>query len=286
MQLANLAPTINSAATAIITAIGNGGKVMFCGNGGSAADSQHLAAELMGRFLRDRAPLAAMALTTDTSAITAIGNDYGYEQIFARQLAGVGKAGDVLVAISPAATAANVLLAAEKARDMGIVIIALCGDKGGELAKMSDILINVPATRTDLIQEMHIAVGHILCGIVEEASITASDGRHSTSDNFSRRTRHAAWRINSTDAETLVTGGRRPFIDYWLDKLAAVGIADIILACGHLRNILLNDTTAKNGKAHRYGACRRTNPPAPAVCWFCKAGFWLKNFFYSTAILL
>jgi D-sedoheptulose 7-phosphate isomerase len=146
-----------------------GGKVLFCGNGGSAADAQHLAAELMGRFLRDRAPLAAVALTVDTSALTAIGNDYAFDEVFARQLRGLGRPGDALVAISTSGNSANVLKALAVAREAGIVTVGLTGASGGRMAGLCDLCIRVPATRTDRIQEMHIAVGHLICGLVEDA---------------------------------------------------------------------------------------------------------------------
>ena len=166
--LAKLAPLIAQVGDTLSSCLQRGGKVIFCGNGGSAADSQHLAAELMGRFLRERQPLAAMALTTDTSALTAIGNDYGYDFIFSRQLRGIGRSGDALVAISTSGNSRNVIDAAKTARDMDIAVIALTGENGGKLAPNADFLLNAPAQRTDLIQEMHIAIGHILCGIVEE----------------------------------------------------------------------------------------------------------------------
>ena len=166
-RLATLAERIEGAALMLGDRLEQGSKVMFCGNGGSAADSQHLATELMGRFMLERAPMAALALTTDTSALTAIGNDYGYENVFVRQLKGIGRAGDVLVGLSTSGESVNVIRAAQAARNDGIHVVALTGEKGGALAAASDIVINVPATRTDHIQEMHILVGHILCELVE-----------------------------------------------------------------------------------------------------------------------
>jgi D-sedoheptulose 7-phosphate isomerase len=145
----------------------DGGKVMFCGNGGSAADSQHLAAELMGRFLIDRAPLAAVALTVDTSALTAIGNDYSYDEIFARQLRGIGRAGDVLIGLSTSGNSRNVLRALDVAKEMGVSTIGLTGQSGGQMRQMCDVCIPVPSAQTNHIQEMHIAVGHAICGVVE-----------------------------------------------------------------------------------------------------------------------
>jgi D-sedoheptulose 7-phosphate isomerase len=160
---------IERAAQSMIASIAAGNKIMFCGNGGSAADSQHLAAELMGRYLRDRAPLPALALTVDTSALTAIGNDYGYVEVFARQLRGVGRRGDVLVGLSTSGNSANVIAAIEAAHLMGIVTVGMTGTNSGRMNDLCDTLIRVPATRTNRIQEMHIAVGHMLCGLVEDA---------------------------------------------------------------------------------------------------------------------
>jgi len=163
------APAIAAAGRVLVEAIRSGGKVMFCGNGGSAADAQHLAAELSGRFLKDRAPLAGLALTVDTSALTAIGNDFGFSEVFARQLRGIGRKGDALVAISTSGNSPNVIEAAKAARDMGIKVVGFTGSGGGKLVALADVCVRVPAERTDHIQEMHIAVGHLLCGIVEQA---------------------------------------------------------------------------------------------------------------------
>ena len=153
----------------LIAALKGGHKVMFCGNGGSAADSQHLAAELMGRYLRDRNPLPALSLTVDTSAITAIANDYGYGEVFARQVRGLGRKGDVLVGLSTSGNSENVVRAMTAAREMGIDTIALTGEGGGKLATAADLCIQVPSAKTNEIQEMHIAIGHLVCGLVEEA---------------------------------------------------------------------------------------------------------------------
>ena len=143
-------------------------KFMFCGNGGSAADSQHLAAEMVGRFILERTPFPAMALSTNSSAITAIGNDYGYDLVFHRQIEAFGKKGDVLIALSTSGNSKNVYLAAERAREMGIKVIGLTGSKGGTLADLCDVAIKVPSDETCHIQEMHIAIGHYLCMKVEE----------------------------------------------------------------------------------------------------------------------
>ena len=158
---------IEAAAEAVIDAISGGNTVFFCGNGGSAADAQHLAAEMMGRFLRDRNPLPAVALTVDTSVLTAIANDYSYEDVFSRQLRGLGKPGDVLVGISTSGNSANVLQCMSVAETMSITTIGLTGRKGNSLATKSDVCICVPSDQTNHIQEMHIMVGHFLCGAAE-----------------------------------------------------------------------------------------------------------------------
>jgi D-sedoheptulose 7-phosphate isomerase len=165
---ANVAPVV-AAARMIERCLRNGGKVMFCGNGGSAADAQHLSAELMGRFLADRAPMASVALTVDSSALTAIGNDYGFDQVFARQIRGLGRAGDVLVGISTSGNSANVVAAFDVARELGVYTIALTGGGGGKMATLADLLINAPSLSTPRIQELHIAIGHTICELVEDA---------------------------------------------------------------------------------------------------------------------
>lgn len=145
-----------------------GGKLLFCGNGGSAADSQHLAAELTGRFIKDRLPLAAMALSTDTSALTCIGNDYSFNEIFARQVVGLGRKGDVLIGISTSGNSRNVIRAVEEAQKLGIVSIGLLGRDGGQLKSLCDYCIVVPSDVTARIQECHILIGHTLCGLIEK----------------------------------------------------------------------------------------------------------------------
>lgn len=148
-------------------ALSSGKKVIFCGNGGSAADAQHLSAELMGRFLFDRDPLPAISLTVDTSALTAIGNDYGYEHVFSRQLKGIGQAGDVLLGMSTSGNSQNVVEAFQVAKKMGIATIALTGHSGGKLGALSDVLIAVPNKQTNHVQEAHIAIGHLMCQSIE-----------------------------------------------------------------------------------------------------------------------
>lgn len=170
-SLQALAPVVERAAQALASIMRQGNKIMFCGNGGSAADSQHLAAELIGRYLKERNPMPAIALTTDTSALTAIGNDYGFADIFARQLRGVGRQGDGLVAISTSGNSENVIRAAAAAKNIGIATIALTGQNGGKLSQIADIAICVPATQTNHVQEMHIAIGHYLCGFVEQEAV-------------------------------------------------------------------------------------------------------------------
>lgn len=168
-HLRDSVPDISKAAELMCSTITNGGKVLFCGNGGSAADSQHLAAELMGRYRRDRHPMAAISLTVDTSALTAIGNDYGYDDVFSRQVQGLGRSGDLLVGISTSGNSRNVLKALRVARDLGLVTVGLTGETGGEMKTLCDVCIRVPSNRTNRIQEMHILVGHFLCGYVEES---------------------------------------------------------------------------------------------------------------------
>lgn len=144
-----------------------GGKVMFMGNGGSAADAQHLAGEFVSRFNYDRPGIGAIALTVDTSVLTAIGNDYGYEHLFRRQVQASGKAGDVLVGLSTSGNSPNVLHAFEEARRMGIRTIAFTGSTGGKMRDSTDMCLRVPSTSTPRIQECHIVLGHTLCGLVE-----------------------------------------------------------------------------------------------------------------------
>jgi D-sedoheptulose 7-phosphate isomerase len=168
-RLPALSAAVGKGAALMVSALAAGGKVMLCGNGGSAADSQHMAAELVGRFVKERRALAAVALTTDTSALTSIGNDYGFEDVFARQVAGLGRAGDCLIAISTSGNSRNVIRAAQAARSLGIHTIGLLGRDGGELARHCDVPIVVPSTTTARIQEAHIFIGHTLCAMVEEA---------------------------------------------------------------------------------------------------------------------
>jgi D-sedoheptulose 7-phosphate isomerase len=168
-RLPELAPAIRQAAALLAGSLSQGGKIMLCGNGGSAADSQHLAAELTGRFLKDRRPLAAMALSTDTSALTCIGNDYSFDEVFSRQVTGLGRSGDCLLAISTSGNSRNVMRAAEAARAAGMRVIGLLGRDGGALRGLCDLALIVPSPTTARIQEAHIFIGHTLCAMVEEA---------------------------------------------------------------------------------------------------------------------
>lgn len=160
---------IEEAAGIMIESLKAGGKIHFCGNGGSAADAQHLAAELSGRFYFDRPPLNADALHCNTSYLTAVGNDYGYDVIFSRLIQGTGKKGDVLVGISTSGNSKNILKAYETCREMGIKTISFTGETGGSMKNLSDVLLNVPSKDTPRIQESHIMIGHIICELTESA---------------------------------------------------------------------------------------------------------------------
>jgi len=162
------APRIEGVARRMAEALRRGGKILFFGNGGSAADAQHLSAEFVNRFLRERGALAAMALTTDTSALTAIGNDLGFDQIFARQVAALGRPGDVVVAISTSGNSPNVLKGVEAARRLGCITVGLTGGSGGQLTGIVDEVFVVPSNETPRIQETHITLGHIICQMVDE----------------------------------------------------------------------------------------------------------------------
>lgn len=167
LQDEDLLLSIEKATEAITECYKNGGKVLFCGNGGSAADAQHLAAELSGRFYFDREPLFAEALHVNTSYLTAVANDYSYELVFARLVKAMGRKGDVLIGFSTSGNSKNVLQAFEEAKSKGMYCIAFTGNEGGKLKNTSDILINIPSTDTPRIQESHIMVGHIICELVE-----------------------------------------------------------------------------------------------------------------------
>jgi len=157
------------AAEACVVALRAGCKLLFCGNGGSAADAQHWAGELVSRFSYDRPGLAAIALTTDTSILTAIGNDYGYERLFARQIEALGVTGDVLLAISTSGNSPNIVAALEAARARGITSIGFTGEAGGKMAALCDICLQIPSGSTPRIQEGHEVLGHAICGMIEAA---------------------------------------------------------------------------------------------------------------------
>ena len=159
---------ISNVASACIDVLKSGGRILIAGNGGSAADAQHIAAEFVSRFMYDRPGLPAMALTTDTSMLTAIGNDYGFERLFERQLEANARKGDLFIGITTSGNSANVLRAMARCRDLGVTSVGLAGN-GGKIQTMCDYLIAVPSDSTPRIQEAHITIGHIICGLVESA---------------------------------------------------------------------------------------------------------------------
>ena len=163
---------IEKAAIACINAFTNKGKVLFCGNGGSAADAQHLAAEFSGRFYFDRAPLDSEALHVNTSYLTAVANDYSYDEVYSRLVRAKGAPGDVLIALSTSGNSSDIIKAMVTARDLGMIVIGLTGQSGGKMRDLCDILLNVPSVDTPRIQECHILVGHIICELVEDSLFT------------------------------------------------------------------------------------------------------------------
>ena len=164
----NILTNIEHIVHACVNSLKNEGKVLFAGNGGSAADAQHMAGEFVSRFMFDRPALAAIALTVDTSILTAIGNDYGYESIFTRQIQALGKKGDVFIAYSTSGQSKNILSALKEAKNSGLITVAMTGNKAGEICKLSDHIIEIPSSSTPNIQEGHLVVGHIICGLIEE----------------------------------------------------------------------------------------------------------------------
>jgi len=168
LQNEELLKTIEAVVKTIVTAFQNGKRVYFCGNGGSAADAQHLAAEFSGRFYTDRKALPAEALHCNTSYLTAVANDYSYDVIYSRIIDGIGQAGDVLVGLSTSGSSGNIIKAFEVAKEKGMITIGFTGLSGGQMRSLSDHLINIPSTDTPRIQETHIMVGHIVCQLVEE----------------------------------------------------------------------------------------------------------------------
>lgn len=166
-DMRKIMPEVASAGLRVRTALEKGRKILICGNGGSAADSQHMAAEFVGRFVKERQSLPALALTVDTSLLTAVGNDYGFDCVFSRQVEGLGQEGDVLIAISTSGNSANVVKAVKTAKEKGIYVIALTGENGGILAKESELCLAVPSQVTARIQEMHIMIIHMICEVAE-----------------------------------------------------------------------------------------------------------------------
>lgn len=167
--MASIVPDIERAGAMLAGALESGGTLYLCGNGGSAADAQHIATELVGRFLKERRALPAVALHTNTSTLTAVGNDYGFEDVYARQVEAFCRPGDVLIGISTSGNSESILKALRKAREMGVATLGLTGRKGGRLPEACDQCLHAPSDETPRIQEMHILIGHILCQICEDA---------------------------------------------------------------------------------------------------------------------
>ena len=163
-----LIETIEKVTALTAQAFRNGNKVLFCGNGGSAADAQHLAAEFSGRFYTDRDPLPSEALHCNSSYMTAVANDYGYDVVYSRIVKGTGKPGDVLIALSTSGNSVNIINAIEQAKNLGMITVGLTGETGGKMRNICDHLVNVPSSDTPRIQESHIMVGHIICQLVEQ----------------------------------------------------------------------------------------------------------------------
>ncbi len=172
LQNPELLATVEKVIDVITSAFKKGNRVYFCGNGGSAADAQHLAAEFSGRFYTDRKALPAEALHCNTSYLTAVANDYGYDVVYSRMIDGIGEKGDVLIGLSTSGNSGNIIKAFEVAREKGIVTIAFTGITGGQMKSVSDYLINIPSADTPRIQESHITIGHIICQMVEEKYFT------------------------------------------------------------------------------------------------------------------
>ncbi len=175
-QLETRAGTLAAAAGCVLAALRLGRKVLVAGNGGSAAEAQHLAAELVGRFQRERAPYAALALTTDSSILTAVANDYGYDEVFARQVRGLGQPGDVFIAFSTSGESESLVRAAAACRESLITVIAVTGERPNRLERKADLAVRVPVVETAAIQELHMAVTHILCDIVEAELMADAEG--------------------------------------------------------------------------------------------------------------
>lgn len=171
-----LLKTIEEVTTLIIQAFKNGNKVLFCGNGGSAADAQHLAAEFSGRFYKDRKPLPSEALHCNTSYLTAVANDYGYDQVYSRVVQGSGREGDVLVGLSTSGNSVNITKALQAAKEIGMITVGFTGEGGGKMKEYTDYLLDIPSKDTPRIQEAHIMIGHIICQLVEEQYFDGQTG--------------------------------------------------------------------------------------------------------------
>ena len=172
----NLIQLIEQVANVCYESLQNGGKILFCGNGGSAADAQHLAAELSGRFYFDREPLPAEALHVNTSFLTAVANDYSFEEVYSRLVKAQGKKGDVLIGLSTSGNSENVVRAFSTAKELEMITVGLTGESGGKMKANSDYLLNVPSTDTPRIQESHILIGHIICELVESRMFKKAEG--------------------------------------------------------------------------------------------------------------
>jgi D-sedoheptulose 7-phosphate isomerase len=173
-QVEALSQKIEEVASLMVSTLKQGGKVIWMGNGGSAADAQHLAAELVGRFSRERSALPSIALTADTSVVTAVANDYGFELVFSRQIEALCRSGDLVIGISTSGNSKNVCLAIQRAKEIGAYTVALTGGTGGKLSQVAHISVIVPSSVTARIQEAHILIGHIWCQLVEEALVVGS----------------------------------------------------------------------------------------------------------------
>lgn len=171
-----LLKTIEEVTTLIIQAFKNGNKVLFCGNGGSAADAQHLAAEFSGRFYKDRKPLPSEALHCNTSYLTAVANDYGYDQVYSRMVMGSGRQGDVLIGLSTSGNSVNITKALQAAKEIGMITVGFTGEGGGKMKEYTDYLLDIPSKDTPRIQEAHIMIGHIICQLVEEQYFDGQTG--------------------------------------------------------------------------------------------------------------
>lgn len=174
-QVKELQPQVSAIASKMLEVLFAGGKVLWCGNGGSAADAQHLAAELVGRFQRERRGLASLALTTDSSVLTSIANDYGFAAVFRRQVEAVGRPGDMLVGISTSGNSENVCAALEEARTLGLHTVAMTGGSGGRMTHLADLVLCIPSKTTARVQEAHIFCGHVMCDLVETAVHSQKD---------------------------------------------------------------------------------------------------------------